>query len=178
MQALWLNALWIAVRLGTTSAARWQEMLDRGRASFAARFWNEGEGALHDVVDVDHQPGTVDPTFRPNQILAVGGLPLALLEGDRARRMVDAVEARLYTPYGLRSLAPDHPGYHPHYAGDMRERDSGYHQGAAWLWLLGPVCRSLGAGAGRGRGGPAPRGGVSCAAARALGHEAGLGHSA
>ena len=46
------------------------------------------------------------PTFRPNQIFAVGGLPFPLLEGERARRVVDAVEARLWTPLGLRSLAP------------------------------------------------------------------------
>jgi len=38
---------------------------------------------LADVVDVDHVGGTRDDTFRPNQILAVGGLPIALLDGER-----------------------------------------------------------------------------------------------
>jgi len=131
VQALWLNALQIA-------GARWKAVWERGRAAFTERFWNEATGALHDVVDVDHRPGTVDPTFRPNQILAVGGLPFPVLEGQRARRVVDAVEARLVTPLGLRSLAPDAPGYTGHYRGGVRERDAAYHQGTVWPWLMGP----------------------------------------
>jgi predicted glycogen debranching enzyme len=131
VQALWLNALQIA-------GARWKAVWERGRAAFTERFWNEATGALHDVVDVDHRPGTVDPTFRPNQILAVGGLPFPVLEGQRARRVVDAVEARLVTPLGLRSLAPDVPGYTGHYGGGVRERDAAYHQGTVWPWLMGP----------------------------------------
>lgn len=52
--------------------------------------------------------------------------------------MVDAVEARLLTPLGLRSLAPDEPGYRPRYQGGVRERDGAYHQGTVWPWLMGP----------------------------------------
>jgi glycogen debranching enzyme len=50
---------------------------------------------------------------------------------------VDAVETRLLTPLGLRSLSPDEPGYVAHYSGGVRERDSAYHQGTVWPWLLG-----------------------------------------
>ena len=134
VQALWLNALASAV----PRRPELREPLERGRASFAARFWNESAGALHDVVDVDHQPGTCDASFRPNQILAVGGLPLALVSGERARRIVAAVESRLFTPLGLRTLAPGSPGYAARYAGGPDERDAAYHQGTAWPWLAGP----------------------------------------
>jgi glycogen debranching enzyme len=79
-----------------------------------------------------------DAALRPNQILAVGGLPHTLLGGNRARRVVDLVEAKLWTPLGLRSLAPEEPGYAPCYAGGPEERDAIYHQGPAWAWLLGP----------------------------------------
>ncbi|HTD25751.1 MAG TPA: amylo-alpha-1,6-glucosidase, partial [Candidatus Elarobacter sp.] len=133
VQALWLNAL----RIGSELSERWAELHARARPAFAARFWDEARGHLADVVDVDHRPGTVDATFRPNQILAVGGLPFAVLEGERARRIVDAVEARLVTPLGLRSLAPGEPGYTPRYAGGPRERDGAYHQGTVWPWLMG-----------------------------------------
>jgi glycogen debranching enzyme len=75
---------------------------------------------------------------RPNQIFAVGGLPLALLEGERAARVVTVVEQHLLTPLGLRTLAPDDPDYHPRYTGDQSTRDAAYHQGIAWPWLLGP----------------------------------------
>ena len=92
---------------------------------------------LYDVVDCDHQPGTTDRAFRPNQIFAVGGLPLQLLSAERARQVVDAVEARLLTPLGLRSLAPNEPGYVGHYGGGVAQRDGSYHQGTVWPWLIG-----------------------------------------
>jgi glycogen debranching enzyme len=95
-------------------------------------------GYLYDVVDVGHESGAVDATFRPNQILAVGGLPFTMLDGDRARRVVGEVERRLWTPLGLRTLAPDAPGYRGRYEGGVAERDAAYHQGTAWPWLLGP----------------------------------------
>ena len=133
VQALWLNALWIA----TAFSDRWRELHDRGLAAFHERFWNEAGGCLFDVVDPDHEPGTADPTFRPNQIFAVGGLPFSLVEGERARRIVDAVEARLATPLGLRSLSPDDPAYVGRYAGGPRERDGAYHQGTVWPFLAG-----------------------------------------
>jgi predicted glycogen debranching enzyme len=133
VQALWLNALHIAGR----QSERWRSFEARGRAAFAARFWNDAAGALHDVVDVDHRAGTVDATIRPNQIFAVGGLPVQVLDGERARRVVDTIEARLATPLGLRSLAPGEPGYTPHYQGGASERDAAYHQGTVWPWLIG-----------------------------------------
>jgi predicted glycogen debranching enzyme len=134
VQALWLNALAAARRW----TSEWEPVLARGRRSFAERFWNAGRGHLHDVVDTDHQPGVCDARLRPNQIFAVGGLPLALLEGPRARRVVDAVERALWTPLGLRSLAPGERGYAGRYAGGPAERDGAYHQGTVWPWLLGP----------------------------------------
>jgi len=101
IQALWLNAL----AIGAQFSPRWQSVFEKGRAAFEEKFWNEHAGYLADVIDCDHQPGTVDLTFRPNQIFAVGGLPLTLLSPDKARRVVDAVEMLLLTPVGLRSLA-------------------------------------------------------------------------
>jgi glycogen debranching enzyme len=133
VQALWLNAL----RIGAVFNARWEPLFDRGWAAFRERFWQPHAGCCYDVVDVDHEPGRVDASFRPNQIFAVGGLPFGLLEIADARRLVDAVERRLWTPLGLRTLAPDEPGYVGRYAGSQAERDVAYHQGTAWPWLLG-----------------------------------------
>jgi len=133
VQALWLNALWIA---GAFSD-RWIELHDRGLASFRERFWNEDAGCLYDVVDPDHVAGTADATLRPNQIFAVGGLPFALVEGERARRIVDTVEAALSTPAGLRSLSREDPAYQGRYEGGPRQRDGAYHQGTVWPFLAG-----------------------------------------
>ena len=74
IQALWLNAL----AIGAKFSARWEKLFEKGRASFESKFWNEHAGYLADVIDCDHQPGVIDLTFRPNQIFAVGGLPLML----------------------------------------------------------------------------------------------------
>jgi predicted glycogen debranching enzyme len=132
VQALWLNAVWLASQRNR----RWLELFERGRQSFCARFWNETTGALNDVVDVNHERGTFDASFRPNQIFALGGLPIALVDGERARRALDAIEARLWTPVGLRSLAPGEPGYIGRYEGGVLARDGAYHQGTVWPWLL------------------------------------------
>ena len=43
------------------------------------------------------------------------------------------------TPYGLRSLAPSEAAYRGRYEGDGRSRDSVYHQGTVWGWLMGPL---------------------------------------
>jgi glycogen debranching enzyme len=80
----------------------------------------------------------VDGSLRPNQIFAVGGLPLVLLADAQARAVVDRVENALLTPMGLRTLAAGEPGYAPHYEGTPAERDGAYHQGTVWPWLLGP----------------------------------------
>jgi predicted glycogen debranching enzyme len=134
IQALWLNAL----SLASARSGRWAELFARGRASFEARFWNESTDSLHDVIDVNHQRGTTDQTIRPNQIFALGGLPVTLVNNDRARRALATVESRLWTPNGLRSLAPGEPGYAGRYAGDGAARDGAYHQGTVWPWLLTP----------------------------------------
>jgi predicted glycogen debranching enzyme len=134
VQALWANTLTVAAAL----EARWEPVLARASASFYERFWNPASTCLYDVVDCDHRPGAVDPSFRPNQILAAGGLPLSLLDDARARRVVDAVEERLWTPMGLRTLARDDPRYQGRYEGDPRRRDAAYHQGTVWPWLAGP----------------------------------------
>jgi len=44
----------------------------------------------------------------------------------------------LLTSFGLRSLGRSETGYRGRYQGRPEERDSAYHQGTVWGWLLGP----------------------------------------
>jgi predicted glycogen debranching enzyme len=134
VQALWLNAL----KIVSAWDPAWGEVHERGLRAFGERFWSAEWGWLNDVVDPDHRPGGYDASLRPNQILAVGGLPFAVLDRERARRVVEVVEANLLTPVGLRSLAPADPRYVGRYEGGVLQRDSCYHQGTVWPWLLGP----------------------------------------
>ncbi|HMQ17159.1 MAG TPA: amylo-alpha-1,6-glucosidase, partial [Phycisphaerae bacterium] len=134
VQALWLNALHFAAQHNP----RWLPLFNRGKAAFQFRFWNESAQCLYDVIDCEHTAGACDASLRPNQVYAVGGLPLVLLAPREARRVVDVVEGRLLTPLGLRSLSPDDPHYVGRYEGGVRQRDGSYHQGTVWPFLMGP----------------------------------------
>jgi len=142
IQALWYNALRVmedlAEKYGYDSdRIRYAEMAERAREAFAPLFWNESEGCLFDAVDGDHH----DCSIRPNQIFAVS-LAYQMLSSEQARSVVHVVEQRLLTPYGLRSLAPGDREYRGRYEGDPYSRDSAYHQGTVWPWLLGPFIRA------------------------------------
>ena len=138
IQALWYNALNVMDNLARTfgqaaESEHYRALAKRAQSSFEDLFWNEQDGCLYDVVGEDGPDGSI----RPNQIFAVS-LPHALLEGERARRVVDVVEWELLTPYGLRTLSRRDPKYQGRYSGDQRSRDGAYHQGTVWPWLLGP----------------------------------------
>ena len=136
IQALWYNALRLmeewAGQLGE-EPAQWREMAQQAEASFHYRYWFAGGGYLFDVIDGESGD---DPSLRPNQIFALS-LRFPILRQERWRPVVDVVADKLLTPYGLRTLAPDHPDYKATYAGDLRARDAAYHQGTVWPWLIG-----------------------------------------
>jgi predicted glycogen debranching enzyme len=138
IQALWYNALRVmedlALRYAYAADHRhYGEIAARARDSFPQLFWNEAAGCLYDVVDGDGR----DASMRPNQIFAVSMFHKMLPPG-KAQAVVEAVERHLLTPYGLRTLAPGDPRYRGRYEGDPASRDSAYHQGTVWPWLMGP----------------------------------------
>jgi 4-alpha-glucanotransferase len=137
INALWYNALRItsafAARLGEPD--RFSAPAEAAKRSFARFLRPDGEG-LYDVID---GPDGNDPSIRPNQIFAVS-LPHSPLSLDDQAKVVRVCRRQLLTAFGLRSLAPGSSAYHPHYGGGLLERDSGYHQGTVWGWLLGPFC--------------------------------------
>jgi predicted glycogen debranching enzyme len=144
INALWLNALDVAVRLASQLGAAGemlycQSLLARAKDGFG-RFWNAKRSCLYDVIDVDGGLG-IDSRLRPNQILAVS-LPYCPLQRAQMRAVVDACARELVVSYGLRSLGPSEPGYIGRYEGDAWRRDSAYHMGTVWSWLLGPFARA------------------------------------
>ncbi|HTQ27529.1 MAG TPA: amylo-alpha-1,6-glucosidase [Puia sp.] len=144
LQALWYNALKIFAELlalngQTQDAATVEISAEKAKDSFAALFWNEQGNCLYDVID---EWGRPDDRVRPNQLFAIS-LPFPLLEGTRAKKVLDTVTLKLYTVVGLRSLAPDDAGYAPRYEGNQYQRDLAYHQGTVWSWLLGPYVDAI-----------------------------------
>ncbi|XXV15644.1 amylo-alpha-1,6-glucosidase [Sorangium sp. So ce1182] len=139
INALWYNALrlmerWVRESDGEGASRRYTQAADQAKTSFNQRFWSEAKGYLYDLIDGEQGD---DDAFRPNQIFSIS-LPNPVLDPAHWKGIVDQVKERLWTPVGLRSLAPGHPDYKPKYFGDLRARDLAYHQGTVWGWLMGP----------------------------------------
>jgi predicted glycogen debranching enzyme len=134
INALWYNALCsmqeFARCLGEPSE-QYGRLAQQCYESFGL-FWN-GQ-YCNDVID---GPEGDDPTLRPNQLIAIS-LFYNLLDGERAKAVVDVCQQKLLTTRGLRSLPPDDAAYAGIYLGDQKARDAVYHQGTVWAWLIGP----------------------------------------
>ncbi len=154
IQALWYHALCIMARLQTQfdlpattpandeiaplnaprTTQNYIQLADAVRAGFRAQFWYAEGGYLYDVVDGPDQ--LADSSLRPNQLFALSLEP-DLVDATQAHSVLEVVRAKLLTPVGLRSLAPDDPQFQSVYTGDQPHRDATYHQGMVWTWLIG-----------------------------------------
>ena len=135
INALWYNALCFSRDMATQfneTVPFDVDLIGLFRSAFQETFWNDDEDCLGDVF----REGVLDRSIRPNQIFAVS-LPFSPLDEDRQKAVVKAVREHLLTPFGLRTLSPSSPEYRGTYRGGPYERDSAYHQGTVWPWLLG-----------------------------------------
>lgn len=144
-KAVEINALWYnALRFMEECAERVGRRFEHGglaaevKKNFVRKYWNREGGYLYDVVG----DGSRDASLRPNQLFAVF-LPFQLIEGEKAEKMLSVAMRELLTPFGIRTLAMGDPRYRGVYRGGIWERDAAYHQGTAWVWLLGPFFTAL-----------------------------------
>lgn len=138
IQALWYNALkiyqYFSTKLSTPPTdvtAQCKTLCEKIEANFPTWFLNEA-GYLNDVVVPG---GASDASVRPNQIYALS-LPFPLLDAKHGKNMLKIIETYLFTPYGLRTLSPKDSDFKPIYKGNQWERDTAYHQGTVWTFLL------------------------------------------
>ncbi len=140
INALWYNLLAFAQQAAKKYGEKYphalchQRSLDAMRKEFIQRFWVENVRGNY-LAD-SWRPEETDLSLRPNQLFAVG-LPFAILEEEYWGDVVDTCRNALLTPYGLRTLAPNDLRYAAQCEGGPQERDSAYHQGTVWPWLLG-----------------------------------------
>ncbi|MDX9845907.1 MAG: amylo-alpha-1,6-glucosidase [Tenuifilaceae bacterium] len=137
INALWYNAIMFTLGLATTFkdtkfVQEWEPIARQVAQSYKDTFWYDAKQYLADYVDENGQNVYV----RPNQIFATS-LPHSPITDDMKRGVLDVVYRELFTAKGLRTLAPKNPHYIGIYEGDQATRDSAYHQGTAWPWLLG-----------------------------------------
>lgn len=135
VNSLWYNALKVMEELtilmrGKEESKRYADLAKKCKKSFNEKFYNKKRKCLYDVLG--------DSKIRPNQLFATAlSYPVLDVTSDEAKEMLNTVEKKLLTPYGLRTLAKGEPGYRERYEGDMIKRDMSYHQGVIWPWLLG-----------------------------------------
>ena len=142
INALWYNGLCCLAQFyadrNVKNMRHYKSLANRVKASFRAVFWNEDTGYLNDCVFPD---GSVDTTLRPNQIFAIS-LPFSPLTPKQQKSVLNVVQEKLLTPFGLRTLNPEDSRYKPHYSGPLQQRDEAYHQGTVWPYLIGPFVQS------------------------------------
>ncbi|NER92538.1 MAG: amylo-alpha-1,6-glucosidase [Symploca sp. SIO1B1] len=151
INALWYSALcWISkwteqlVSEGATDQVRllhqgqhYAEQAQQVKASLL-KFWNPEQGYLFDTIEPDDRRNT---QIRPNAVLALSLYHCGFPE-HQGKSVLQVVCDRLLTPYGLRSLDPADPDYIGNYSGNRWHRDTAYHQGTVWSWLIGPFIRA------------------------------------
>ncbi|MDF1560553.1 MAG: amylo-alpha-1,6-glucosidase [Bacteroidales bacterium] len=141
INALWYNAVSFALDCARSARDRifvkeWEMMPELITRSFTELFWDEELGYLADYVS---DPEKRNMQVRPNMVLATS-LPYTMLTKEQMKSILDTANRMLVTPRGLRTLSPSEEGYQGIYCGTQEKRDSAYHQGTVWPWLLGPFC--------------------------------------
>lgn len=136
INALWYNALkiydFITRRTGIKAHLEVAGLIEKFERNFEASFWNS-KGYLNDIY---LENGSCDDKIRPNQLYAVS-LPFSLVNKQKQQMICDTVEKHLFTPLGIRTLSPDDPSFRPIYGGNPWNRDTAYHQGTVWPFLMG-----------------------------------------
>jgi len=165
IQALWIRLLrQLATLSEGEERAKWTELAGRALASVETLFWIEDKGWYADVLlgepRILARDATLSDALRSNCLFLVS---LGLVNGDRAKRCVEAALRYLVVPGALRSLAPlpistplpvyangggllNDPSnpYWPRYEGDEdTRRKPAYHNGTAWTWTFPVFCEAL-----------------------------------
>jgi predicted glycogen debranching enzyme len=165
IQALWIRLLRQLARVDeAVEKKRWQTLAAQALDSLNRCFWREEKGYYADVLLA--KPGqaaaaaVADTALRSNCLFVVS---LGLVEGERAKRCVEAVRRHLVVPGALRTLAPlpvsvplpnygsdgrllNNPlePYWGRYEGDEdTRRKPAYHNGTAWTWTFPVFCEAL-----------------------------------
>ena len=134
LNALWYNALKIMARLcekfgDKEKCKQYLQMAEKTKKSFEEKFYNKQKKCLYDVLG--------DDKVRPNQLFAISLSHPVIEDKEIATQILQTVKEKLLNDYGLKTLAEDEKEYVDVYEGAPYKRDSSYHQGITWPWLLG-----------------------------------------
>ena len=154
INAMWYNALKIMQDISSKLKKHlhnieYSYIAKKCKSSFEEKFYNKDKKCLYDVIKIEQKQFSVNETakddrVRPNQIFALSmEYPIIDCDSEIAKNIFITVSQKLYNKFGLRTLAPDEKEYAGIYAGNPQERDSIYHQGTSWPWLLGQYYNAM-----------------------------------
>ena len=135
VNSLWYNALKIMEEItakfyGIKYAKQYGNLAKECKKSFESKFYQKRRKCLYDVLG--------DSKIRPNQLFALGlSYPILDCSTKEAKNCFETVTKKLLNLYGLKTLSKGEENYTEIYEGDSFKRDSSYHQGITWPWLLG-----------------------------------------
>ena len=135
INAMWYNANKIMEKLSRDTghiikARRYKELAQKCKSAFEEKFYNAKNKCLYDVLG--------DEKIRPNQLFALSmTYPVIEPTSEIAKEIIEVVDKKLLNSYGLKTLAKGEENYVEVYEGDVAKRDTSYHQGITWTWLLG-----------------------------------------
>ncbi len=141
INAMWYNALKIMEELTNkigkkTDSKKYADLAKKCKKAYNEKFYNKRRKCLYDVLG--------DSKIRPNQLFSLSlTYPVIDCNSEKAQNIINVCKKKLLNNYGLKSLAKDEENYTPIYEGDSLKRDSSYHQGITWTWLLGLYYNAL-----------------------------------
>jgi len=143
INGLWYNALRFASDMAEYAKDKefieeWKEIITNFPAIFKETFWSKEKGYLADYVDGEYKNFQV----RPNMMI-ITSLPFCPISEKIKQLILKKCLEELLTERGIRTLSPNDPDYKGHYTGNQAERDSAYHQGTCWPWLLAPFADGM-----------------------------------
>ncbi len=141
INAMWYNANMIMANLtlkigDLLQIKMYKDLAKKCKKSFEQKFYNPKTKCLYDVLG--------DSKIRPNQLFALSlTYPIIDADSEIAKNIINVIEKKLLNNYGLKTLAKGEENYVEVYEGNSVKRDSSYHQGITWTWLLGLYYNSL-----------------------------------
>ncbi len=135
LNSLWYNALKTLENLSKKFeepevAESCKKVATKHKKAFEKAFYNPKRKSLYDVIG--------DDKIRPNQLFSISTTyPVIKPSSEIGKTIFKTVTDKLLIKYGLSTLSKEDDGYIAVYEGDSFKRDMSYHQGIAWVWLLG-----------------------------------------
>lgn len=149
IQALWFTALKIGSILikNPEKQKLYANFAQKVKDSFLKLFWNPTFDAFADALpEGGYGDWAKNMKVRPNQLFIITApscLPDSkenrLIPQNYAEKILSNVERELVSPFGLYSLCPSDPIFHPHHEWpEQYHKDAAYHNGTIWEWNSGP----------------------------------------